>query len=523
MAESTKINVATQHPAHKKRADDYQLMRDSIEGEGAIKAGKTEYLAMPAAMMESPHKDKQYIHFLEGADYVELLSPIIDGLQGLVHQKPPSVELPKKLEHLIEWATPDGKDMVSLFQDMTRELFSTGRMGLLPEVFPADKEQPVYLCQYTAESIINWRKSYANSGMSVSLLVLEERSFGPTAENEFGHEETITYRVLRLNSDKENLQVPLGYSVQPYVKRADDKEPVAGEFIEPTRIGKKWDAIPFVCVNAINLEFDVGPIPLLPAARRILSAYQKSASYNRALYLCADPTVVRTGIEKDEAEKANVIGGGNCWNFENPQAKVQFLELSGNSIPFQRDAIKDDFERAEQATGRLFDYGNSSSKQRESADAIRLRQAGQQATTKTVVINAAAGLEKALKNIAVLYGVNPDEVKVTPNLDFAEIAMTAADLVQFMAAKTAGAPISTETIHANMTKGGMTNKTFEEEIEAMQTEGDNKIDELLNKTRRNRDDIEKNKAEKGGGEDDIDNPKVDDVEEEQDDADQNKG
>jgi hypothetical protein len=488
-ANTTKNSVGTKHPDFSKKEKEWQLMRDSAEGEGAIKDGGETYLTMPPAMKATGDGQGKYNHYKEGADYVELITPIIDGIQGLIHQKEPEIKLPKKMEYLLESATPDGKPLVALFQDITRELLTTGRIGLLPEIFPDETDQPVYLTQYTAESVINWRKAYSSSGMSANLVVLEEISYEPSLTDEFSQEKRTGYRVLRhgLLPTQDETQLPQrGYTVQVYKQTALNGAATAGDIVEPSRIGKKWESIPFICINSINLEYDPGPIPLLPTARRILSAYQKSASYNRALYLCADPTVVRCGIDKEEASAANVVGGGNCWNFENPNAKVTFLELNGNSIPFQRDAIEDDFKRAEKATGRLFDTGNSDSKQRESADAIRLRQSGQQATTKTIVINGAQGMEQALKQVAVVLGVNPDEVEIIPNLDFAEVGMTPADLVQFMAAKNSGAPITRQTIHGNMVKGGMTNLSFDEEMDLLEEEGGGLLDDMVNGTSRNK-------------------------------------
>jgi hypothetical protein len=187
-ANTTKNSVGTKHPDFSKKEKEWQLMRDSAEGEGAIKDGGETYLTMPPAMKATGDGQGKYNHYKEGADYVELITPIIDGIQGLIHQKEPEIKLPKKMEYLLESATPDGKPLVALFQDITRELLTTGRIGLLPEIFPDETDQPVYLTQYTAESVINWRKAYSSSGMSANLVVLEEISYEPSLTDEFSQE-----------------------------------------------------------------------------------------------------------------------------------------------------------------------------------------------------------------------------------------------------------------------------------------------------------------------------------------------
>ncbi len=61
---------------------------------------------------------------------------------------------------------------------------------------------------------------------------------------------------------------------------------------------------------------------------------------------------------------------------------------------------------------------------------------------------------------------------MTPNLDFTEKGMTGKDLLDLTAAKTTGAPISLLTIHDTMRDRGMTERDFEEELQAMIDEFD---------------------------------------------------
>lgn len=48
--------------------------------------------------------------------------------------------------------------------------------------------------------------------------------------------------------------------------------------------------------------------------------------------------------------------------------------------------------------------------------------------------------------------------------------MTGRDLLDLMTSKNSGAPISMETVHAQMVARGMTKKTFEEEMDAINEE-----------------------------------------------------
>lgn len=447
----------------------FRKMRDAIDGRPTIKDAGDRYLPKPPALLSKDvdPDGKKYKFLLSFAEFPEFTQTFLAGIQGLIHRKPPVIELPAKMEYLIESATPDGKSLQKLWEDLTREIFIVGRHGLLPEVY----KDEVYLCQYHAESIINWRAFKGASGVKPSLVVLEEMHDETEISNIFDDREIRYYRVLRLDPAsgdyieelyrEENKiasnDTAATLEVMPVRLTESDQEYP----IRPSVMGKKFEGIPFVMVNAINLELEIGPIPLEPIADKALDIYRKSAAYNRALHNKSDPNIIRTGVTVDEG-KSNTLIGGVIWDFANPDATVEYLDLDGSAIPYQRDAIEDSFEEARAAAGRLID---SQSKARESAEALQQRSVSQQVTTVSVINNAAQGLEQALKRIAGVLSVNPDEVKFEANLDFSVPVMTGKDANDLMEAKAKGAPISIPTIHNMFRSGGLTKKTFDEEQE----------------------------------------------------------
>jgi hypothetical protein len=67
-------------------------------------------------------------------------------------------------------------------------------------------------------------------------------------------------------------------------------------------------------------------------------------------------------------------------------------------------------------------------------------------------------------------GANPDEVKVTPNLEFADIEMDGDTLLKYMTAKNMGAPLSLESIHGLMVEKGITKMDFKTELDTIEGE-----------------------------------------------------
>jgi len=81
--------------------------------------------------------------------------------------------------------------------------------------------------------------------------------------------------------------------------------------------------------------------------------------------------------------------------------------------------------------------------------------------------------------MAVWIGANPEEVRVTPNLDFSEDSFNAQQALNLMQAKIQGLPLSARTIHTKLRDQDYTDLTFEDEIVQLQVEKDQGIPELL--------------------------------------------
>lgn len=450
------MSVSTQKDGFALHKREFDKMTDVIGGRAIIQDAGERYLPKPPSLV--PAKDPsgvKYKFYKSFAEFPEQTTIFLNGLLGMIHKKAPTITLPKRMEYLLESATPDGKSLVKLWFDLTREVLLYGRHGLLPEV---GKEE-AYLCQYPATQIINWRAEKITSGVSASLIVLHE----PRKEAQtdvFTENEVNYYRVLRMEDGT--------YIQEEYREGSKLSEEQQTGQATPGFQGRRFDKIPFVMVNAVDLELNIGPIPLGPVADKCLDIYRKTATYNRALYMKGDPNIIRTGVTQEEHNNNTDVGGA-IWDFENSEATVSYLDLDGSAIPYQREAIMDDFRAIEAAAGRLLDSDGNA---KESGDALRERAASKQVTTQAIVKNAAEGMETALQNIAVVMGLKPEEVVFKPNMDFAIPGMTGKDASDLMDAMMKGAPLSRRSAHERMRAGGLTSMSYEDELEEIGEEGD---------------------------------------------------
>ena len=114
------------------------------------------------------------------------------------------------------------------------------------------------------------------------------------------------------------------------------------------------------------------------------------------------------------------------------------LAVTSTGLSEQRSSLENDYNRAFQKAGQL---GNATSRSNESGDALQIRVAAQTATLPEIALAGAEGLSRVLRIMAEWMGGNPDEVVVTPNLEFADQSGDGMTLKQVIESKVLGAPI----------------------------------------------------------------------------------
>ena len=432
--------------------------------------------------------EDQYDFYLSFAEFPEIVEPALTGFQGIIHARNPHIELPQQMEYLLEDSTPDGDSLNVLWATVTREILAGGRIGLLAEVNGDDDK--IRIATYAAENVINWQALPPRLGGGAEFIVLFEprqvpRETEPGVSDEFNTEDRKFWRELRIRrgtyqvrmwtepaqtrSQQQptfpELDVDIGavtsvQQEQPEVARVDGRI-----WNEVTLFGKPFNKIPFLSINALDLGFEYGAIPMLPLSRRAYSVYRLTADYRRSLYQKGDPQPWIAGIPKDQAPTR--IGGEKLWVFENPEAKANYLDVEGDGgLPMMRQAIQDDLVRFDQEGGRLL----STTIRPESGDALKSRLLAHQVTLRNVVINAGIGMQKMLRVIAQMFGVDPETVVFTPDLDFAEPVMDGQTALEWAQARRQGFPVSARTLHDLAHRGGVTEKTFDEEKEEIEEE-----------------------------------------------------
>lgn len=110
----------------------YHLIRDSLDGEDAIKDQRQLYVPKPEGMSA-----QNYAHYLDRGCFYGAPEMTLRALVGLALRKDPVVSLPPRLEPMRLNATDEAAPMSILIEDAVREVMSMGRFGILLD-FPSE-------------------------------------------------------------------------------------------------------------------------------------------------------------------------------------------------------------------------------------------------------------------------------------------------------------------------------------------------------------------------------------------------
>lgn len=471
------MGVDARHPLYDAFLPDWQQLRDCYEGERTIKAAGTKYLPATSGMIADgldQATSKGYLAFAAyrtRAVFPEFVKAAVEKMIGIMHMKPPTIAVPAEMEPMLECATLRKESAEMLLRRINEQQLLVGRVGMLLDVIPAQAGAPgaklPYIALYEAESVINWGETVSADGMSLdklNLVVLDESGPERTTDG-FGWVDKTRYRVLVLGNPTLPEPVDANTPFRAAVFDSDNLEYLddSPNLVTPSIAGKTLNEIPFVVANSKDIVPEPDEAPLVGLSNIALTVYRGEADYRQALFMQGQDTLVVTGGEEDKVWRT----GANAAITPPIGGDAKYIGVQSAGLSEMREALQNDHVRADQKSGELV---SETSREAESGEALKTRVAARTATLKQIALSGAAALQEILRIAARWIGADPEKVIVTPNLDFVDQAMLGAELVDLMSAKGLGAPLSLATIHEHMQRRGMTEKTWDEEMESIEDE-----------------------------------------------------
>jgi hypothetical protein len=441
--------VEQKHPDYADRQSEWKVMRDCARGEHAVKEAAEEYLPMPSGFRVQDDSGRaMYGAYQKRAQFPEILGPTVRGMVGIIHRTETQIDMPASMEKLWEKATVDGLSLEAFHRRVTTDILLTGRYGILVDAPPEGSDMP-YLAGYSAEALINWSDAR-------DFYVLDESGL---RRDGFTWSAKRRYRVLELKDGR--------YVVSRYEDTTKDE----GDVVPTKRGGGVFEEIPFVVISSRDLSVAPDEPPLIGVARAALALYRLDADYRHQLYMSGQETMVVINGDAPSAIGAGIVvalRSGETAEGTELRPDVKYVGPAGTGIAAHRVAIQDERDNAVAAGARIFD---SVQRAQESGEALRLRYAAQTATLTSISQASAAGLEKALRYIAIMIGANPEEVIVKPNLDFLDATISPQDAQALVAVWQSGG-MSKRSLFENLQRGEVISaeRSFEDEEELIEGE-----------------------------------------------------
>lgn len=441
-----------QSPDYLRRARQWRVMRDAIEGVDAIKDRGVAYLPYPQPVLpsDSPdvaaEKEARYADYKARANFVNATTRTHDGLNGAIHRLPPTIALTSRIEYLEESTDGGGLPLAGMAKAITGELLAVGRVGLLadypqaPEGATADITAGLQatIATYPAEAIINWRETIMAGRKLLTLVVLLEADF--REDSDFGGEYKAQYRVLRLED---------GVYTQALYDSTGDL--IEGPFAPRDGQGRTFDQIPFTFAGAYNNAAATDVPPLYDLAQLNIGHYRNSADFEEACFIAGQPTLfLSSEMTSDEFTRANPSGvriGSRSGHFLGKGGNAVMLQA--NETNMARQAMQDKEQQMLMIGAKLVrDAGGT-----ETAEAARIRASGEVSVLSTLVSNASAAVRQCLAWCDRFMGGNGEGIEFAINDEFFADTVTGQDIASMMGLVDAG-HISQADLRSKLRKAG---------------------------------------------------------------------
>lgn len=472
--------VNAQHPDYAEHCGDWELMRDTFEGQRKVKEAGTKYLPATGGqeedgMSEGEEGRTDYNAYRKRAYCPDFVKEAVQSMVGLMHREAARIEVPEKMEPMLKKLTPEGESAWAVLRKINEHQLLYSRIGLLLDV-PSGKsidETLPFVLTYDPFSIINWDHGSTNedSGGALDLVVLDES--GNVRKPDFSWEEKKKFRVLKIAGEAESESEREGserisqgsYITSVVEKEGEEYNP--DDAFAPSRGGKPLDFIPFIIAGSNDLVSDPDDLPLIGLGELVLTIYRQDADYKQSLHFQGQDTLVVKGGKLDE--NARLGAGAKLEVSEKGDAK--FIGTRADGLSAMRTSLVDDRGRAGEMTTRLFDGEGDDS----SGRALNVRLSAKTASLNQIALTGAEALERILKMAAEWLGLDPEDVVVEPNMDFEEDLIDGNALLQVMQAKRLGLPWSNESIHRWLAARDYTEMTYDEEMILLEKELDDEL------------------------------------------------
>src|SRR3954471_10142942 len=132
-AASPRADVTTRHVSYLEHADQRQRCADALGGTDAVKGNARAYVPRTQDQIQYP---ETYDEMIARSSYTNFVGRTVDGLEGLIFRKDPSITVPPRYKPRLENINNSGDNISTFAKKVCREVISFGRVGILIDAMP---------------------------------------------------------------------------------------------------------------------------------------------------------------------------------------------------------------------------------------------------------------------------------------------------------------------------------------------------------------------------------------------------
>jgi len=411
--------VGTNHPLYNKFEKCWKVMRDSIEGQDAIRdnAVYMNYVQIPAGISDDnkslyscKYDSTAAYHYINKAHYIEIVPRILDEVEGRIFSKPYKIDSPDELD--INSLDSDGLTFDQYVRWCVREVFALSRFGVLVD-WDSETETPI-LKRYVAESIVNWDNDHRGK---LNLVVLEDEV---KEDGQIFSHNKIKRRISF--TIEESLDGPI--VVQRTWYQDNESGPnsfyEAAEPITLERNGRAVSKIPFIFFGGVR---PTAPM-LKPLAATALDYYDAHASYRHALWWSSneqpyfnfkeDGGFITADGKEPEGDIEILYGSSTPLLLRDGDLK--FAGVKGTGLEHMYRRLKDIKAEMAGMGARSF---NSQTASNVKVQTERMQQRAESSVIGSIAYSISIGIKEAL-DLAAEWALIPERVSFELNQDYTD-------------------------------------------------------------------------------------------------------
>lgn len=479
-----KSNVGYTRPELLEKLEEYQAIRDCMEGEYAVKGCRSKrYLPETDPFMtDIIRRDAIYEQYKMRPPWYGVSKRTRNALVGEVFRRSPEINIPYGLKLLENDIDGNGMTMIQQMRKALAENIDIGRGGLLTDY--TDNEQrgngpitkadiatgnvrPVVVL-YRAEDIVNWRELRIGSKTVTSKVILEESY---VVEDD-GYEEKLgeQRRELALELYEGGTFVTCTIWRKRKVKKTGEEEWFAFKPATPLVdfTGKAIPEIPFFPFGSEDNNWTIDPCPMTDISCLNFAHFRVSADLYTTAFMSAHAQLTAAGLDEtmmENSRNGNLRIGPNTAIIGSSKEQFMAAYISAPPNTLNNTLIEMIEKQLASLAAKLIREGLI----RKTATQAIIEESAETSTLTNWANNISMAYAMALKAAAQFTGDNQDGIICKLNTQFNLTEADSQEVLALVTAKDSGV-ISLEETRALLKEKGIATQTYEDYLESIRTQ-----------------------------------------------------